>query len=259
MEEYPYPSIQEKYDPTYTSQVEQEPMDHLKEAMDRLQAIIRQKEQEEAQKRHKTIEDNLAKIKAALDSRDSRNKQSISMDDCEKSTKERSIKEILESQHENKEMGYVLQQVESEEIVNEEEVVEELGKVEQEVDSKFGNISTSSGVVNNFVEVVEPSSNVLEFDVKEGAQPPKHIMNDEELKEGEQATNLPLKDDPTPTHDPLVFEEPSPIDIENFVKKRMIKRQAPPMKNVYKKLVDKELKLKKLARRWRQSRKSTRE
>ncbi|RYQ90256.1 hypothetical protein Ahy_B09g096449 [Arachis hypogaea] len=162
-------------------------MDRLKEAMDRLQAIIHQKEQEEAQKNYEAIEANLAKIKANLDSKDSCNKKSISTDECEKSTEERSMKEILESQHEDKEMGYVLQQVESEEIVNEEEVVESLGKVEQEVDFKLESTSTPSDVVDDFVEVIELSSIELEDDVEEGnAQPPKHIMNDEELEEEEE-------------------------------------------------------------------------
>jgi len=71
-----------------------------------------------------------------------------------------------------------------------------------------------SDVVVEFVEVVELSSIELEDDVKEGAQLSKHIMNDEELEEGEKITILPLGGEPTPTHDPLVFEESSPIDIE---------------------------------------------
>ncbi|RYR03519.1 hypothetical protein Ahy_B06g082520 [Arachis hypogaea] len=166
-------------------------MDHLKKAMDQLQAIIHQKEQEEAKKNYEAIEANLAKIKANLDSWDSCNKQSISTDECAKSTEERSMKEILESQHEDKEIGYVLQQVESEEIVNKEEVVESLGKVEQEVDFKLESTSTPSDVVDDFLEVIELSSIELEDDIEEGnAQPPKHIMNDEELEEGEEEVEV---------------------------------------------------------------------
>ncbi|XP_015970312.1 uncharacterized protein LOC107493776 [Arachis duranensis] len=94
------------------------------------------------------------------------------------------MKEILESQHEDKEMGYVLQQVEEDKIVNEEEVIEDLGEVEQEVDFKLENTSTPSDVVEDFMEAVEPSSNGLEFDVEEdNAQPPRHNMSDERLEE----------------------------------------------------------------------------
>ncbi|RYR03424.1 hypothetical protein Ahy_B06g082358 [Arachis hypogaea] len=155
---------------------------------DRLQAIIRQKEQEEAQKRHETIEDNLAKIKANLDSWDSYNKQSISTDECEKSTEERSMKEILESQHEDKEMGYILQQVESEEIVNEEEVVESLGKVEQEVNFKLESTSTPSDVVDEF----DSSPLEIEVDVETSSTlPPSCDMkNEEELEEVGEEVNM---------------------------------------------------------------------
>ncbi|RYQ90813.1 hypothetical protein Ahy_B09g096797 [Arachis hypogaea] len=159
-------------------------MDHLKEAMDRLQAIIHQKEQEKVQKNYEAIEDNLAKIKAALDSRDSCNKQSTSTDECEESTKERIMKEILESQHEDKEIGYVLQQVESEEIVNEEEVVEELEEVEQEVDFKLENTSTPSDIVDD----LEFSPIVLEIEIKEeDAQPPMPLVSNEEEIELEES------------------------------------------------------------------------
>ncbi|RYQ95386.1 hypothetical protein Ahy_B08g090657 [Arachis hypogaea] len=118
-----------------------------------------------------------ANIIAILESLDSCNKQSISMDECDKSTEERSMKEILESQHEDKEMGYVLQQVESEEIVNEEEVVESLGKVEQEVDSKLENTSTPSDIVDD----LESSPIGLEIEIKEeDAQPPMPLVSNEE-------------------------------------------------------------------------------
>ncbi|KAL4357162.1 hypothetical protein AHAS_Ahas09G0159100 [Arachis hypogaea] len=77
------------------------------------------------------------------------------------------MKEILESQHEDKKMGYVLQQVEEEKIVNEEEVVEDLGEIQQEVNFRLKNTSTPSDVVEDFMEVVEPSSIDLEIDVEE--------------------------------------------------------------------------------------------
>ncbi|RYQ95485.1 hypothetical protein Ahy_B08g090797 [Arachis hypogaea] len=133
----------------------------------------------------------LAKIKATLNSWDSCNKQSTSTDECEKSIKEWSMKEILESQDEDKERGYVLQLVEEEEIVEEEEVVESLCKVEQEVDFKLENTSTPSDVVDDFVEVVELSSIELENDVEEdNAQPPRHSMNDERLEEVEDEVKI---------------------------------------------------------------------
>ncbi|RYR49160.1 hypothetical protein Ahy_A07g035480 [Arachis hypogaea] len=142
--------------------------------MNRLQAIICQKEQEEAQRMNEAIEANLAKIKANLDVWDSYRRQSISIEECGESTEERS-------------MECVMQQVERMEIVDEEEVVESLGKVEQEVDSKFENTSTPSDVVDDLVEIVEPFSNELEFGVEEdNAQLPRHSMNDERLEEDDQ-------------------------------------------------------------------------
>ncbi|XP_057760850.1 18.1 kDa class I heat shock protein-like [Arachis stenosperma] len=84
-------------------------------------------------------------------------------------------------------MECVVQQVERMEIVDEEEVVESLGKVEQEMDFKLENTSTPSGVVDDFVEVVKISSIELEDDVQEdNAQPPKHSMNDERVEEVDQ-------------------------------------------------------------------------
>ncbi|RYR67515.1 hypothetical protein Ahy_A03g013915 [Arachis hypogaea] len=159
-------------------------MDRLKEEMDRLQAIICQKEQEEAQKRHEAIEANLAKTKATLDSWDSCNKQSTSTDECEKSTEEWSMNEILESQHEDNERGYVLQQVEEEKIVNKEEVVEELGKVEQEVNSKFENTSTP----NDPLVFEEPSPIDIEVNVEISSTLPPccDMKSGEELEEVEE-------------------------------------------------------------------------
>ena len=87
------------------------------------------------------------------------------------------------------------------EIVDEEEVVEELGEVEQEVNSKFDNTSTPSDIVDDFVEFVEPSFNELEFGVEEdNAQPPEHIMNDEELEDLE--TFLPNNEPSLPPSPP---------------------------------------------------------
>ncbi|RYQ95658.1 hypothetical protein Ahy_B08g091000 [Arachis hypogaea] len=142
--------------------------------MDRLQAIIHQKEQEEAQRRHKDIMANLAEIKANLDSWDSCTKQSISTDECEKSTEEWSMKEILESQHEDKGMGY-------EETLEKEEIVENLGKVEQEANPIIEDNSTPSDIG----DPVEASSIGCETDVeKECVQPPIHVLiNEEELEE----------------------------------------------------------------------------
>ncbi|RYQ95298.1 hypothetical protein Ahy_B08g090431 [Arachis hypogaea] len=81
------------------------------------------------------------------------------------------MKEILESQYEDKEMGYVLQQVESKEIVNEEEVVESLGKVEQEMDS----------IIEEFLSIIESSPIGLEIEVKEeDAQPLMSLVSNEE-------------------------------------------------------------------------------
>ncbi|RYR03818.1 hypothetical protein Ahy_B06g083180 [Arachis hypogaea] len=123
---------------------------------------------------------NLAKSKATLDSWDSCNKQRTSTDKCEKSTEGWSMKEILESQHEDKERGYVLQQVEEEDIVEEEKVVESLGKVEQDVDFKLETTSTPSDVVDDF----ESSPIGLDIEIKEeDAQSPMPLVsNEEEIK-----------------------------------------------------------------------------
>ncbi|RYR08921.1 hypothetical protein Ahy_B05g076807 [Arachis hypogaea] len=164
--------------------------------MDWLQAIVRQKEQEEAQKTYEDIMANLAKIKATFESWDSCNKQSTSTDKCEKSTEEWCRKKILESQNEDKERGYVLQQVEEKEIVEKEEVFEELKKVEQEVDFKLENTSTPSDVVNDFVEVVDLSSIELENDVEEdNVQLPRHSNEEEiKLKESHQEEDVEVEE-----------------------------------------------------------------
>ncbi|KAL4306653.1 hypothetical protein AHAS_Ahas16G0199800 [Arachis hypogaea] len=142
-------------------------------------------------------------------------KQSISTDKCEKSTEEWSLKEILEFQHENKEIGYVLQQVEEKVIVEEEEVVEDLGEVEQEVDSKLENTSKPSNVVDDFVEVVEPSSTELEDNVEEdNAQPPRHIINNERLEEVDQEASSTIEDDSMPTNVSFEIDEPSSLCYE---------------------------------------------
>ncbi|XP_016165031.1 coiled-coil domain-containing glutamate-rich protein 1-like [Arachis ipaensis] len=156
-------------------------MDRFKEAMDGLQAFIRQKEQEEVQRTYEAIEANLAKIKANLDSWDSYHRQNISMDECEKSTEEWSMKEILESQHEDKEMEYVVQKVEEEEIVDKEEIVENLGEVEQEGSYIIEDNSTSS----DNGDLVETSSTRCETDIEEECeQLPIHILiNEKELEE----------------------------------------------------------------------------
>ncbi|RYR48906.1 hypothetical protein Ahy_A07g035009 [Arachis hypogaea] len=152
-------------------------MDHFKEAMDRPQAIVYQKEQEEAQKTYEDIMANLAKIKDTLKSWDSCNKQSTSTDECEKSTEEWSRKEILESQHADKDRGNVSQQVEEEEVVDEEEVVESLAKVEQEVDFKLENTFTPSDVVDD----LESSPIGLDVEIKEeDTQPPIPLVSNEE-------------------------------------------------------------------------------
>ncbi|KAL4394754.1 hypothetical protein AHAS_Ahas02G0183600 [Arachis hypogaea] len=79
MEEYPFPSIQEKYDPIYVSNLEQESKDRLKEAMDQLQATVRQK----------------------LDAWDSCHKQSMSKDDCGRATEEGGMNGFVGFQVEN--------------------------------------------------------------------------------------------------------------------------------------------------------------
>ncbi|RYR15591.1 hypothetical protein Ahy_B04g072433 [Arachis hypogaea] len=99
------------------------------------------------------------------------------------------MKEILESQHEDKEMGNVLQQVKEEEILEEEEVVGNLEEVEQEVDFKLENTSTPSDVVG----IDEPPSLCYRIDDNEDrAQPPTHGLSNEGCIEevGEQGIEI---------------------------------------------------------------------
>ncbi|XP_057761328.1 formin-like protein 6 [Arachis stenosperma] len=114
-----------------------------------------------------------------------------------------SMKEILRSQHESKEMGYVLQQVEEEEIIEKDEMVEGLKEVKQEVDFKLENTFTPSDSVNDLVEVVEVSSIELENDVEEdNTQPATHdLINDKGLEESRKTPLLtPF---PSSSSDPL--------------------------------------------------------
>ncbi|KAL4371475.1 hypothetical protein AHAS_Ahas06G0169500 [Arachis hypogaea] len=70
------------------------------------------------------------------------------------------MKERLKTPVENEECDFVLEQLEEGVIVEEEEVVEDLGDVESPWEP----------------QVIEPPSKKFEFDDEEGVQPPKHIM-----------------------------------------------------------------------------------
>ncbi|KAL4288541.1 hypothetical protein AHAS_Ahas19G0296500 [Arachis hypogaea] len=107
------------------------------------------------------------------------------------------MKEILETQMEDEEWIFVLEQVEKAKIVVEKEVVEDLGNVECKEESR----------------VVGSSSVEFESDAEEGAQPLKHIMN-EELEEMEQATSSLSDDDFASAYDFLELKESSPIEFE---------------------------------------------
>ena len=73
------------------------------------------------------------------------------------------MKEILETPVDKTENEFVLEQVEEAVIVQEEELVEDLGDAEPPWESP----------------VIEPPSKTFEIDAKEGVQPPKHItVND---------------------------------------------------------------------------------
>ncbi|RYQ96027.1 hypothetical protein Ahy_B08g091480 [Arachis hypogaea] len=94
------------------------------------------------------------------------------------------MKEILESQLENKEMKYILQQVKEVEIPEDEKIIEDLGEVEQEASSIIKDNSTPSDIG----DLVEASSIECETDVEvQCAQSPIHILiNEEELEEDKQ-------------------------------------------------------------------------
>ena len=110
----PYPSIQEHYDPTYDSRVQQESRDHFKESVDQFHATLHQLNQAINQ----------------LASRCSET-QGTPMASCGQSNEERSMKETLETPVDNKEHDFVLEQVEEARIIEEEELVEDLGDTER--------------------------------------------------------------------------------------------------------------------------------
>ncbi|KAL4300250.1 hypothetical protein AHAS_Ahas17G0182100 [Arachis hypogaea] len=91
------------------------------------------------------------------------------------------MKQRLESQVENEEWTYVLEQVKEAKIIEEEEVVEDLGEVEQAASST---IEDNFPLTNDFVDFDEPSSIEIEVDVEiVSALPPSCDMRDgEELE-----------------------------------------------------------------------------
>jgi len=125
---------------------------------------------------------------------------------------EHNEKENLEIQGKEEELKQELHQEEEVEVIDVKEVDKELRKIDQEVNSIISDFLST--LINPLDDLVEPSSIGLESDVKEGVQPPKHMVNDKELEEVKQAMILLLDDDSPPTHGPLVFEEYSPIEIE---------------------------------------------
>jgi len=89
------------------------------------------------------------------------NTQGTSVNTCEKSKEEQSMKEKLENSVEKEESNFVLEQLEKPTIIEERgEVVEDLGDVESPWECS----------------IMENSSKKLDIDVEEGVQSPRHII-----------------------------------------------------------------------------------
>ncbi|XP_057755539.1 uncharacterized protein LOC130974698 [Arachis stenosperma] len=136
--------------------------------------------------------------------------QSTPMDACGESNEEHSMKEKLETPVENAECGFVLEQLEEVVLVEDEEVVEDLGDAEPPWKSR----------------VVAYSSKRIKFDVEEvSAQPPRHVPYEEldgidqeasSLGDDDHESSRP-SDEFASTSELLEFKEPSPIELENDV------------------------------------------
>ena len=145
------------------------------------------------------------------------NTQSTPMATCGEPIEEHSMKEILETSVDGEERDFVLEQVEKVVIVEEEEVVEDLGDAEPPWESR----------------VVEYSSKKLEINVKEAsAQPPWHIpyeeldeIDQEEsfLGDDDHESSLP-SDESTSVNEPLGYEEPSLNKFENDVEVEVLQK-----------------------------------
>jgi len=91
------------------------------------------------------------------------------------------------------ELDFLLEQVENAEIIEEEEVVEDLGDAEPPWET----------------QVIEPPSKTFEFDVEEGVQPLRHVMV-EDLEEVDQEMDSIINEF-------LSTIESSPIELEDEV------------------------------------------
>ncbi|XP_072076631.1 uncharacterized protein [Arachis hypogaea] len=124
------------------------------------------------------------------------------------SIEERNMKETLETPVDNEERDFVLEKVEEAIIVEEEEVVEDLGDAELPWESR----------------IVEYSPKKIEIDVKEAsAQPPWHLPYEEldgidqeasSLGGDDHEPSLP-SDEPTSPNELIKSEDPSSIESEN--------------------------------------------
>ncbi|MED6207654.1 hypothetical protein PIB30_037705 [Stylosanthes scabra] len=139
---------------------------------------------------------SLAEALTRLTSLRSSNNQETPIDECEASTEERSVEKNLEPQVEQKELKCEAQeeedveeeklndssqQVEKVECIEVEEVVEELGEIEQGMSFTIEDDSTPTSDIDDLVEL---SSVELEFNVEEKcAQSPKHTLRNEEIVE----------------------------------------------------------------------------
>ncbi|XP_072080079.1 uncharacterized protein [Arachis hypogaea] len=143
--------------------------------------------------------------------------QSTPMATCGKSIEERSMKETLETPVDNEERDFVLEQVEEAVIVEEEEVVEDLGDTEPPWESR----------------VVEYSSKKIEIDVEEvSAQPPWHIPYEEldgidqeasSLGDDDHESSLP-SDESTSANELVEYEDPFLIESENEVEVEVLRQ-----------------------------------
>jgi len=144
--------------------------------------------------------------------------QSTPMATCGVPIEERSMKETLETPVDNEKCGFVLEQVEEAEIVEEKEVVEDLGDAEPPQESR----------------VAEYSSKNIEIDVKKAsAQPPWHIPYEDLDGIDQEASSFgdedhessPPSDKSTSANELLEYEDSSLLESENDVEAAVLRKE----------------------------------
>ena len=142
--------------------------------------------------------------------------QGTPMASCGQSNEERSMKEILETPVNSTEHDFVLEQVEEAGIIEEEELVEDLGDAEPPWESQN----------------IEPPSKTVEIDAEEGVQLPMHITVEDleevdqemEIQEEEAQPPMPLESNEKEIELKESYQEED-VEIEEACKEVVIIRE----------------------------------